>query len=236
MKIVEKFISIQGEGKFTGTPSMFIRTTGCNLRCEWLNMDDSTTKCDTPYTSFNPEKGEVLNILSTVKELSEYKNLKHIVITGGEPLLQNDIESTVRRFVDLCYDVTVETNGTIFKTLPHTTFMSISPKLSGSYNQLNVADRQLHYNNNNFIESVKQYVKKHKHQLKFVINNEDELKEVLQLQKSLNVKSDNIYLMPQGITKQQLNEKNWLVDSCIKYGFNYCNRLHIELWGNKRGV
>src|SRR3989338_4167464 len=90
MKICEEYDSIQGEGKYVGVPSRFIRTTGCNLRCAWKNKDGSITTCDTPFTSWNAEKGYELDLLNTLGEL-EGTNIRHIVITGGEPTLQRDL-------------------------------------------------------------------------------------------------------------------------------------------------
>jgi len=233
----DSFISIQGEGKFTGVPSFFVRTLNCNLRCCWKNEDGTITKCDTAYASFPPFKDKKnFDLIQTVNTLEQYKNVKHIVLTGGEPMLQNDIVRTVQNFIDLNYNVTIETNGTIYKRLPRTTFLSISPKLTSSYSQTNSNDKALHISNNNFITTVQKLINRHNFQLKFVINNKEDLKEVLQIQKSLNVKSENIYLMPQGVTTKQLNtKKEWLINTCIEHGYNYCNRLHIELWGNVKG-
>jgi len=121
LKIAEIFYSIQGEGKLTGVPSIFIRASGCNLRCTW---------CDTPYASWNPE-GENLSVDQILDRVAQYKS-NHIVLTGGEPLIMPDV-------VELCsalkkqnnYHITIETAATIFKPLA-LDLASLSPKLANS--------------------------------------------------------------------------------------------------------
>lgn len=230
MKIIEQFATIQGEGKHLGTPSYFVRTTGCNLRCEWNNTDKTTTKCDTPYTSWKSEKGYDLKV-----EYNQIpKNIKHIVITGGEPTIQKDLESSVKGFMEDGYEVTVETNGTRYVNIPGA-FMSISPKLKSSY-PVDGTAWVLHAKNNQFLKPTSQYMKTNDYQLKFVVNSKKDIKEVLRVTDSLRVPNDKIYLMPQGITKEQFKERQKsLVDLCMEYGFNYTPRLHIDIWGNERG-
>src|ERR1700733_342651 len=75
MRISEIFYSVQGEGILAGVPSVFIRTSGCNLRCSW---------CDTPYTSWKPE-GEDLTLDAVIEQATAFPTARHIVITGGEP-------------------------------------------------------------------------------------------------------------------------------------------------------
>lgn len=231
MRIVEQFPTIQGEGKHVGVPTYFIRTTGCNLRCEWTNPDKTTTKCDTPYTSWKPERGEKLS----VRYSDIPKNIKHIVITGGEPTLQSDLGDIVKGFIEDNYAVTIETNGTRYMNIPGA-FMSISPKLKSSY-PLEGSAWILHTKNNKFIEAISQYIKTNEYQLKFVVNSKKDIKEILRLRDSLKIPNDKIYLMPQGITQKQFKERQKdIFDLCIKYGFNYTPRLHIDIWGNKRGT
>ena len=105
MKISELFFSIQGEGELTGIPSVFVRTSGCNLRCRW---------CDTKYSSWTPE-GENVDIEELVEKVCSYP-ARHVVITGGEPMIAKDI----KEFVDLLKQsgkhITIETAGTIAPT------------------------------------------------------------------------------------------------------------------------
>src|ERR1700674_3462346 len=100
MKISEIFYSIQGEGILAGVPSVFIRTSGCNLRCVW---------CDTPYTSWAPEGTDmsVANILSHVVAT-------HGVVTGGEPMIAPDIVALTEALRAANKHITIETAGTVF--------------------------------------------------------------------------------------------------------------------------
>src|SRR5579862_4954447 len=117
VKIAEIFYSVQGEGMLAGVPSVFVRTSGCNLRCTW---------CDTPYTSWQPE-GEDRSIESIAEEVDRY-GAEHVVITGGEPMIASGIEGLTRR---LTQHVTVETAGTVDVAV-RCDLMSISPKLANS--------------------------------------------------------------------------------------------------------
>ncbi len=102
MYVAETFSSIQGEGMLAGVPSFFIRTSGCNLRCVW---------CDTPYTSWAPEGARVA--VDELLLLAERSGLRHVVITGGEPLLQREIGTLIAELTARGHHVTVETAGTI---------------------------------------------------------------------------------------------------------------------------
>ena len=117
MRIAELFHSIQGEGSLVGVPSFFIRTSGCNLRCAW---------CDTPYASWQPEGAE----LSLGQILDEVKAhpAKHVVVTGGEPMIAPEIVPLTNRLRDLGLHITIETAGTVFHPVA-CDLMSISPKL-----------------------------------------------------------------------------------------------------------
>ena len=121
MKINEVFASIQGEGTLAGVPSLFIRTTGCNLRCVW---------CDTPYTSWTPQ-GEDWTLDQLEQWVRGFPQIRHVVITGGEPMIQPAIADLARRIDHLSRHITIETAGTVYVDLPcH--LMSISPKLANS--------------------------------------------------------------------------------------------------------
>ncbi|HEY7391081.1 MAG TPA: 7-carboxy-7-deazaguanine synthase QueE, partial [Bryobacteraceae bacterium] len=104
MKIAEVFYSVQGEGSLVGVPSVFVRTSGCNLRCVW---------CDTPYASWNPE-GQELSLDQIVAEVKKHA-AKHVVVTGGEPMIAPEIVPLTKRLRQLGLHITVETAGTVFK-------------------------------------------------------------------------------------------------------------------------
>lgn len=137
LPVIELFTSIQGEGKYSGVPSHFIRVSGCNLRCVFKD-----SVCDTPYSSFHPEKSPYKSMDDIVKAFKEqqekYPKVKHLVITGGEPLLyKKELEEFLSRVYDDEMVVTIETNGTlpILNPLGHNyrvDLYSVSPKLSTS--------------------------------------------------------------------------------------------------------
>src|SRR5215813_3128285 len=120
LKIAELFYSLQGEGSLVGVPSFFIRTSGCNLRCSW---------CDTPYTSWNPE-GSDLSIRQILDEAQAHP-AKHVVVTGGEPMIAPEIIPLTERLREAGLHITIETAGTVFHEV-ECDLMSISPKLANS--------------------------------------------------------------------------------------------------------
>src|SRR3954466_5525232 len=103
MRIAEIFYSIQGEGRLAGVPSVFIRTSGCNLRCVW---------CDTPYTSWEPE-GEEMELDAIVAQAKSHP-ARHAVLTGGEPMISPDIEELSGRLKAEDFHITIETAATVF--------------------------------------------------------------------------------------------------------------------------
>ncbi len=222
------FHTIQGEGKYTGTPSVFARLSGCNLRCAWKNSDGTVTRCDTPYSSFEPEKK--MESISDTIELIHSFHCKHVVITGGEPFLFQSLSELINPLVDYGHFCTIETNGTRYLETK-AQFISLSPKLLSSTAYQDFPERIN-------IPVLTQFTQHHDYQFKFVINTEEDVNEVMQLlQKLPNVSSEKIYLMPQAITPEELEQKSlWVADLCKKHNWNYADRLHLRLWGSKRGV
>ena len=101
MLISEIFYSVQGEGVLTGVPSIFIRTSGCNLRCRW---------CDTPYASWNPE-GEELNVAEILDRIATWPAARHVVLTGGEPMVARGIHELAGALKERGLHITIETAG-----------------------------------------------------------------------------------------------------------------------------
>lgn len=224
MKIAEIFYSVQGEGMLAGVPSVFVRTSGCNLRCTW---------CDTPYTSWQPE-GEDRSIESIAEEVDRY-GAEHVVITGGEPMIAPGIEELTRR---LTQHVTVETAGTVDVAV-RCDLLSISPKLANSTPRDRDGGRwaaqheRLRYQP----EILKRLMERYFYQLKFVITDPGDLTEVRTIVNELEASKDRVLLMPEGVDPAVLAERGrWLVEVCKQEGFRFSPRLHIELWGNRRGV
>src|SRR5712691_4326232 len=121
VKIAEIFYSIQGEGALVGVPSVFVLTSGCNLRCVW---------CDTPYTSWQPE-GDELSLDEIVARVDEHPQARHVVLTGGEPMIAPQVVELTERLRARGLHITLETAGTVSKPVT-CDLMSISPKLAHS--------------------------------------------------------------------------------------------------------
>lgn len=243
MKISELFRSIQGEGKLAGTPSVFVRTSVCNLRCVW---------CDTPYTSWNPEFTD-LSIAEIVREVLRFSldgdvPASHVVVTGGEPFLQaRDLDILCRNLHEAGHHITVETNATIFKPV-QANLISISPKLRNSTPPSRIPgtpDRisQRHEERRINVEVIRRFLQhfvkppESDCQVKFVVEGEDDLDEIRYLQIEASIPEEKILLMPQAADRDELAERSrWLEGVCARTGYARSPRLHIELFGNQRGV
>ena len=223
MKISEIFYSIQGEGMLAGTPSVFVRTSGCNLRCSW---------CDTPYTSWQPE-GEELALEEILARVTRYR-AHYVVVTGGEPMIAPEIVPLTEALRQMRLHVTVETAGTVFAPVDcH--LMSISPKLSNSTPTGRWGERhdRLRIQPGVLAELMARY----EYQLKFVIEKREDVEEARNLAESLGAGPERVILMPEGVDRDSLRERGvWLVEICKEEGFRFSPRLHVELYGPRRGV
>jgi 7-carboxy-7-deazaguanine synthase len=228
VRISEIFYSIQGEGRLVGTPSLFIRTSGCNLRCVW---------CDTPYTSWRPEGASWA--LAKILVRVDRDPTKHIVITGGEPLMAREIQELTAELQRRKKHVTIETAGTIFKPV-HCDLISLSPKLANStpWKKAGGKFATMHEKRRLNLVVLQNYLDAYDYQLKFVVDKEADFAEIGEIIGSLkNVDPARVLIMPQGTTRKQLAEKSsWIVDECLRHGYGFTPRLHIELFGNRRGT
>jgi len=228
MKISEVFTSIQGEGILAGVPSLFIRTSGCNLRCVW---------CDTPYASWNPE-GEDWPVDRIVDWAVSQPVFRHAVLTGGEPMIQPQLPELAERLAALGLHITIETAGTVFAELPcH--LLSLSPKLAGSTPPGDAPDgwagrhERLRINEDVLLRLTGRY----DYQLKFVVSSPSDLDEIHSLARFCRTPPDRVLLMPEARTVEQLHARGpWVAEICQRTGYRYCPRLHIEMYGNRRGV
>lgn len=228
MRIAEIYKSIQGEGLLTGTPSVFVRSSGCNLRC-WF--------CDTPHASWRPE-GHDLSVDEIVAQVEEWE-CRHVVLTGGEPMLHAELIPLCDRLRRLHRHVTVETAGTLF--LPVScNLMSVSPKLSGSTPDLVAHPHwgRRHERSRLRPDVVRRLVARHVYQLKFVIDSAEELPEVEQVLAEVgDFDPERVLLMPQGTSPAALEERSaWLRPYCEARGYTYCPRKQIEWFGAARGT
>ncbi len=228
MRISEIFYSIQGEGRLLGVPSVFVRTSGCNLRCRW---------CDTPYTSWQPE-GKTWSVKNILAEVEKYP-AHHVVITGGEPLLAPDIEALTEQLKQLGFHITIETAATVFKPLA-ADLISMSPKLANSTPWRKAQGRfaAMHEKRRLDFPVMQKYLDGYDYQLKFVVDRPEDVVEVVGLVGQLhNVEAAKVMLMAQGVKHAELQRKaKWIVAACQQHGYSYTPRLHIELFGNRRGT
>lgn len=223
MKIAEIFYSIQGEGTLAGVPSVFVRASGCNLRCCW---------CDTPYTSWQPE-GRQMELSEIIDAVAAFP-ARHVVVTGGEPMIAPQIIQLTEKLGALGLHITVETAGTVFAPV-RADLMSISPKLANSVPQGAWADRhaKLRYQP----EVLRLLMADYEYQLKFVIASVDDIEEVERIAGEIGASRDRVLLMPEGIDADVLAERGrWLAEICKERGYRFSPRLHVMLWGNRRGV
>jgi 7-carboxy-7-deazaguanine synthase len=229
--VSETFSSVQGEGKLVGVPSFFIRLSGCNLRCVW---------CDTPYASWEAE-GEQKTVESLVAEAAR-SGVRHAVVTGGEPMLFSQIDELCSGLANLGMHVTIETAGTILRQ-PECDLISISPKLSNSTprgdkrdpsGEWAVRHEQRRINMPTLLGLLATYKTR---QLKFVVGSPADLAEIEAIVAALpNVAPDDVLLMPEGVAWPSAKDQSWVVQACMARGWRYCSRLHIQLFGNRRGT
>lgn len=231
IRISEIFHSVQGEGRLTGVPSVFVRTSGCNLRC-WF--------CDTPYASWKPE-GDQWSLERIITETKRF-GCPHVVITGGEPMIAPELPLLVQELRQSGVHVTIETAGTVIHDPPlQCDLMSISPKLSNSTPDTEVAGawQAQHQSTRHRPQIVKLLMGCGiEYQLKFVVGSVLDAEEVLEYLIELkDYDRGCIMMMPRGVTSQELRlQANWLAPWCVERGLRYCDRAHIHWFGNRRGT
>jgi 7-carboxy-7-deazaguanine synthase len=229
MKIAELFFSIQGEGKLVGVPSVFVRASGCNLRCAW---------CDTPYASWDPE-GDELSVEKIVEQVAAHP-AKHVVLTGGEPMIMPDVVPLAAALRSRGYHITVETAATVYKDIA-VDLASLSPKLANSTPTEREGGRfaRSHERLRMNVPVIQQFIDASpEFQLKFVVSSESDLTEIEQVLGQIRGwQPADVLLMPEGTDQPTLDSRaGWLADVCKRTGFRYCPRLHVALYGNTRGT
>lgn len=224
--LAECFASIQGEGIYSGTPSFFVRFTGCNLRCTW---------CDTPYASWNPEK-ERHSLGSLLQKIQSLGEIRHVVITGGEPMIANNLGLLCDTLKKRGYFITMETAGTVWKDVP-VDLWSISPKMSNSTPAGKWKER--HESNRLRVDVVQRMVDASAYQLKFVVSDQSDFDEIEDFLGRLRPRpeSGRVLLMPQGRSIEEIDSvSKWLVSETLSRGYRFCDRLQIRLFGDTRGT
>lgn len=222
----EIFASVQGEGVSAGVPSTFARLATCNLRCSW---------CDTAYTwDWNKfDRAEQVMELPCVEIADAVRALppKNVVVTGGEPLIQKRaLAPLVWQLKNEGYRFEFETNGTI------------SPgELGGMVDQWNVSPKLCNSGNEGLERlpeaSLRDFAGRENAFFKFVVDSPEDLAEVEELRARFEIPPSRIVLMPQGTSAAELNARSpWLAEACTERGYRFSSRLHILIWGDKRGV
>ncbi len=235
----EIFDTIQGEGRNIGHHTAFVRLSECNQHCNF---------CDTAFTwAFKPELGDAhedgrtfvrseWQTQRSVEEVAERifaANEKSVVITGGEPMMQQGaIVNLIKelRLKNPDYHAEIETAGTIAPTDELVSLLSqinVSPKLSSSGNDVrkSLKERPLQ----KFAQSNADF--------KFVVTSEQDITEILQVVEMSGISADRVFLMPEGRTAEEIaRHGDKIADLCKEYGFNLTTRLHVLLWGDKKNV
>jgi 7-carboxy-7-deazaguanine synthase len=234
--ISETFVSLQGEGILTGVPSWFCRFSGCNLRCAW---------CDTPFASWAPsgDKRSVEDLLTEARGAG----VGHAVLTGGEPMIFPALEPLCRGLRAAGLHITIETAGTVDREVDFD-LLSLSPKLANSTPRDDPRDpggkwAALHEARRIDLGTLQGLLDRsgpgsgRSRQLKFVVAAPDDLPEIEGLLAGLRgVRPEEVLLMPEGTGAPGPERTGFVVEACLKRGWRYCHRLHIELFGNARGT
>ena len=240
----EIFYSIQGEGIQVGRPSIFVRTSLCNLHCTWCDTDYTWNWLGTRFPHENDSKPSYQKfkkkdwiIELSIAEVAEKIALfpcKNVILTGGEPMLhQRELVELMRylKAIDAAYSFEIETNGTLVASKAFddlVTQYNVSPKLANSGNPEKLREKSKAYRF--FVEQDKAW-------FKFVLANKNDLEEVENLIKKYKIPAHRVILMPEGSNRKTLSSRRkWLIEICKDKGFRFSDRLHVEVWGSKKGV
>jgi len=233
--------TIQGEGVLAGMPSLFLRLAGCNMCCRWKNAQQIDVTCDTLH-ALDRTKGHDATPSELIERILRHSGkVRHLVITGGEPLMQAE---PLREFMQMLrhvaptFHITVESNGSIFAPdlLPFVDLWSFSPKLHPTFlptKQITLAEYYEHLN------SWLRYVQLPACiQLKFVVGAHSDEQLLLDFLSHLHLRAtDVVMLMPLGATQEELAASTPIaLEMAIRNGFRFAPRLQIMLWGNRVGV
>ena len=211
--VCEIFESIQGEGRFAGVSAVFLRTAGCNLDCSW---------CDSTY-SLTREDADDLTVEEIASRVVASK-ARHLVITGGEPLLHQEALMRLAAAVD-DIEIEIETNGTIEPRIEGA-FYSVSPKLASAQPDGPSAIRAEVLKAFLTVDSI----------FKFVVSTEEDWQQMLDVVEAVGIPARSVYVMPQGTSDEQIRSSAIvLMPQIIAHGFNFSPRLQVWLWGDERG-
>ena len=222
----EIFHSIQGEGVSAGTPTVFLRLATCNLACTW---------CDTRYTwdwrSFDYAAGVLEMVLEEVESRVLGFKRPRLVITGGEPLLQQTaLAPLVASLTGQGFYCEVETNGTIAPSqemIEGVSQWNVSPKLENSGNRARAREVP---------DALSAFGRLETAYFKFVVSDARDVDEAAEVVTRHGLASERVMLMPEGTTAETVRERGaWVAEACMERGYSFSPRLHILLWGDERG-
>jgi 7-carboxy-7-deazaguanine synthase len=230
MLISEIFYSLQGEGSLVGVSSVFVRSSGCNLRCVW---------CDTPYASWNPT-GQEMTMDQIIAEILPHP-AQHVVLTGGEPMIAKGMHELAAQLRDMGKHITIETAGTIMPSGIACDLASLSPKLAHSTPPVENAGAwsARHERDRWQPDVIRAWIDHCDYQLKFVVRTLSDVEEIIALldREKISVPAHKILLMPEGTDATVLQHSaRQVAEWCKQYGFRYTPRLHIDLYGNTMGT
>jgi 7-carboxy-7-deazaguanine synthase len=231
MLISEIFYSLQGEGELTGVPSVFVRASGCNLRCTW---------CDTPYAAWNPE-GEQRTVAQIMAAIESHPAARHVVLTGGEPMIAKEMHSLAGEIRKSGRHITIETAATVAPDGIACDLASLSPKLLNSAPDpiAHAAWRKKHEATRWQPEVVRAWIDAGPYQLKFVVSRPEDVDELEHMLAAVQreIPRHKVLLMPEATSLEKMRDRAaWLGELCKARGYRYAHRLHIELYGNRRGT
>jgi|694.fasta_scaffold00328_21 7-carboxy-7-deazaguanine synthase len=226
LRICEIYQSVQGEGLLTGTVSIFVRTSGCNLRC-WF--------CDTPFASWQPE-GQYLTVEQVLDQVTKH-SARYVVLTGGEPMIFSGVAYLATELRAAGYHLTIETAGTVWHDI-QADLWSISPKLSSSAPPASSGSWHTAHHRRRHRPDIVLRLMQQNYQLKFVVDSPADAQEVLNYLGDLGgYDGQRVLLMPQGVDASTLQRhEQWLIPWCRQHGLRYCPRAHIQWFGNQRGT
>jgi 7-carboxy-7-deazaguanine synthase len=229
MQVLEIYQSKQGEGLWTGQPSVFVRFLGCRLRCRF---------CDTVYARSADDNDNVGADL-TPEEIAGrilLLDLSHVVLTGGEPMLSPEIVELTQLLKEFDFQITIETSGTIYHPVI-CDLMSISPKLRNTVpSDGDIEIIRDHDQERSKPEVVQQFMLRYNYQLKFVSDGKEDLPEVEEYLTHLHgVVPSKVLLMPQATDVETMYQKaTWIEPFCHEKGYRYCPRMQLVWYGNGR--
>jgi organic radical activating enzyme len=240
----EIFHTLQGEGRSLGMPSVFVRLSLCNLHCIWCDTDYTwnwkgtkfahVRDSEPGYEKFTMKEMIIEKTPSEVADIMLTYQCPNVVVTGGEPLMQQQELAellTILRKEKPDLHAEIETNGTILPQEPLNQLLdqfNVSPKLANSGNSQSLREKE---------DALSYFAGDNRSNFKFVIDSREDLEEVIVLLEKYKISPRKVYLMPQGTKQEDLERKRiWLAEVCKNNNLNYTDRMHIHLFGNKRGV